>query len=106
MLEGVVTMTDYKVVDIPGYRTGGKTGTAEAPADNGVGFDGYTTSFIGMAPMDDPRYVVGITVQRPQGNVYGVTQGYTFNQVMGQVLRSNDVPPSTTPPVKLPKFYK
>ncbi|MET4001389.1 cell division protein FtsI (penicillin-binding protein 3) [Arthrobacter sp. UYCu511] len=106
MLEGVVTMTDYKVVGIPGYRTGGKTGTAEAPADNGVGFDGYTTSFYGMAPMDDPRYVVGITVQRPQGNVYGITQGYTFNQVMGQVLRSNDVPPSTTPPVKLPKFYK
>lgn len=106
LLEGVVTMTDYKVVDIPGYRTGGKTGTAEAPADNGVGFDGYTTSFIGMAPMEDPEYVVGITVQRPQGNVYGVTQGYTFNQVMGQVLRSNDVPPSTTPPVKLPKFYK
>lgn len=106
MLEGVVTMTDYKVVDIPGYRTGGKTGTSEAPADNGVGFDGYTSSFIGMAPMEDPRYVVGITVQRPQGSIYGVTQGYTFNQVMGQVLRSYDVPPSTTPPVKLPKFYK
>ncbi|MFQ4150431.1 penicillin-binding protein 2 [Arthrobacter sp. LAPM80] len=106
LLEGVVTMTDYKVVGIPGYRTGGKTGTSEAPADNGVGFDGYTASFIGMAPMDDPEYVVGITVQRPQGDIYGVTQGYTFNQVMGQVLRSYDVPPSTTPPVKLPKFYK
>ncbi len=106
MLEGVVTMTDYKVVNIPGYRTGGKTGTAEAPADNGVGFNGYTASFIGMAPMEDPRYVVGITVQRPQGDIYGVTQGYTFNQVMGQVLRSYDVPPSTTPPVKLPKFYE
>ena len=106
MLEGVVTMTDYKVVNIPGYRTGGKTGTSEAPADNGVGFDGYTSSFIGMAPMEDPKYVVGITVQRPQGSIYGVTQGYTFNQVMGQVLRSFDVPPSTTPPVKLPKFYE
>jgi cell division protein FtsI (penicillin-binding protein 3) len=106
MLEGVVTMTDYKVVGIPGYRTGGKTGTAEAPADNGVGFDGYTSSFIGMAPMDDPQYVVGITVQRPKGSIYGVTQGITFNQVMGQVLRSYDVPPSTTEPVKLPKFYE
>lgn len=106
MLEGVVTMTDYKVVNIPGYRTGGKTGTAEAPADNGVGFEGYTSSFIGMAPMDDPQYVVGITVQRPQGEIYGVTQGYTFNQVMGQVLQSFDVPPSTTPPVEPPKFYK
>ncbi|MGO2540445.1 MAG: peptidoglycan D,D-transpeptidase FtsI family protein [Specibacter sp.] len=106
MLEGVVTMADYKVVGIPGYRTGGKTGTAEAPADSGVGFDGYTSSFIGMAPMEDPKYVVGITVQRPKGEIYGVTQGVTFNQVMGQVLRSYDVPPSTTPPVEPPKFYK
>ncbi|ALE94003.1 peptidoglycan glycosyltransferase [Arthrobacter alpinus] len=106
MLEGVVTMADYKVVGIPGYRVGGKTGTAEAPADNGAGFDGYTSSFIGMAPMDDPKYVVAITVQRPQGDIYGITQGVTFNQVMGQVLRTFDVPPSTTPPVMLPKFYK
>ncbi|WP_306418921.1 penicillin-binding protein 2 [Arthrobacter sp. GMC3] len=106
MLEGVVTMADYKVVGIPGYRVGGKTGTAEAPADNGVGFDGYTSSFIGMAPMDDPKYVVAITVQRPQGDIYGITQGVTFNQVMGQVLRTFDVPPSTTPSVMLPKFYK
>lgn len=105
MLEGVVTMTDYKVVNIPGYRTGGKTGTSEAPAENGK-LSGYTSSFIGMAPMDDPQYFVAITVQRPQGSIYGVTQGYTFNQVMGQVLRTYDVPPSTTPSVKLPKFYK
>lgn len=107
MLEGVVTTTDYKVVNIPGYRVGGKTGTAEAPADDGKpGFSGYTSSFIGMAPMEDPKYVVAITVQRPQGNIYGITQGITFNQVMGQVLRTFDVPPSTTPSVKLPKFYK
>lgn len=107
MLEGVVTMTDYKVVNIPGYRVGGKTGTSEAPMDNGLGFDGnYTSSFIGMAPMEDPKYVVAITVQRPKGSIYGVTQGYTFNQVMGQVLRTYDVPPSTTPSVKLPKFYQ
>lgn len=105
MLEGVVTMTDYKVVNIPGYRTGGKTGTSEAPAENGK-LLGFTSSFIGMAPMDDPQYFVAITVQRPQGSIYGVTQGYTFNQVMGQVLRTYDVPPSTTPSVKLPKFYK
>ncbi len=106
LLEGVVTMAHYNAINVPGYRTGGKTGTSEAPAANGVGFDGYTASFIGMAPMEDPRYVVAITVQRPKGSIYGVTQGATFNQVMGQVLRTYDVPPSTTPPVKPPKFYK
>ncbi|WP_337589576.1 peptidoglycan D,D-transpeptidase FtsI family protein [Arthrobacter sp. ERGS1:01] len=106
LLEGVVTMSHYNAIGIPGYRVGGKTGTSEAPADNGVGFDGYTSSFIGMAPMDDPQYVVAITVQRPKGSIYGVTQGATFNQVMGQVLRTFNVPPSTTPSVMPPKFYK
>lgn len=106
MLEGVVTMADYNAISVPGYRVGGKTGTSEAPADNGVGFDGYTASFIGMAPMEDPKYVVAITVQRPKGSIYGVTQGAAFNSVMGQVLRTFDVPPSTTPSVKPPKYYK
>lgn len=106
LLEGVATMSHYNAINIPGYRVGGKTGTSEAPADNGVGFDGYTSSFIGMAPMEDPRYVVAITVQRPKGSIYGVTQGATFNQVMGQVLRTYNVPPSTTPPAMPPKFYK
>ncbi|MGO4385217.1 peptidoglycan D,D-transpeptidase FtsI family protein [Specibacter sp. RAF43] len=106
MLESVTTVADAKDVKIPGYRVGGKTGTAESPADNGRGFDGYTSSFIGMAPMDDPQYVVAITVQRPQGLIYGVTQGYTFNDVMGQVLHTYNVPPSTTPVVKLPQYYQ
>jgi cell division protein FtsI (penicillin-binding protein 3) len=105
MLESVATMGDAPDVKIPGYRVGGKTGTAEAPASNG-GLSGYTSSFIGMAPMDNPEYVVAVTVQQPQGLIYGVTQGYTFNDVMGQVLRTYDVPPSSTPSVKLPQFYK
>jgi cell division protein FtsI (penicillin-binding protein 3) len=106
LLRLVVMKGTGKKADAPGYRVGGKTGTSEAPAANGVGFDGYTSSFIGMAPMEDPQYVVAITVQRPKGSIYGVTQGATFNQVMGQVLRTYNVPPSTTPPAMPPKFYK
>ncbi|MCC9067503.1 peptidoglycan D,D-transpeptidase FtsI family protein [Arthrobacter cryoconiti] len=105
ILESVTTVADAKNVSIPGYRVGGKTGTAESPADNGHGFDGYTSSFAGMAPMDDPQYVVLITVQRPQGLIYGVSQGPTFNEVMGQVLQTYNVPPSTTPSVKLPQYF-
>lgn len=44
-------VTDIKV---PGYRVGGKTGTAEAVADDGIGLDGYTASLVFMAPMGDP----------------------------------------------------
>jgi cell division protein FtsI (penicillin-binding protein 3) len=55
--------------------------------------------------MEDPQYVVLVTVQHPKSNIYGVNQGPTFNDVMGQVLRTYNVPPSTTPSVKLPQYY-
>ncbi|AJT40712.1 peptidoglycan D,D-transpeptidase FtsI family protein [Psychromicrobium lacuslunae] len=95
MLEGVVTAAHYNDINVPGYRVGGKTGTAESPTAGG--FSGYTASFVGMAPMENPEYVVLVTVQHPQGNIYGVTQGPVFNSVMGQVLQTYQVPPSTTP---------
>jgi cell division protein FtsI (penicillin-binding protein 3) len=105
LLESVVTVADAKDVKVPGYRVGGKTGTAEAPRDNGIGFDGYTASFVGMAPMEDPQFVVLVTVQRPQGDIYGISQAPVFNSVMGQVLHSYNVPPSTTPSVGLQQKY-
>nr|WP_285724115.1 penicillin-binding protein 2 [Psychromicrobium sp. YIM S02556] len=103
MLESAITMQHYNDVVVPGYRVGGKTGTAESPVAGG--FNGYTASFAGMAPMDDPQYVVLVTVQHPQGNIYGITQGPVFNAVMGQVLHTEAVPPSTEPPVKLPQDF-
>ena len=53
---------------IPGYRVAGKTGTAER-ADNG-GYSGYTASFIGFAPADDPEIVVG-RAAGPEDGHYG-----------------------------------
>ncbi len=105
LLESVVTAADAKDISVPGYRVGGKTGTAEAVKDDGSGFQGYTASFVGMAPMEDPQYVVLVTVQRPQGDIYGISQAPVFNSVMSQVLHTNNVPPSTTPSVALPQRY-
>jgi cell division protein FtsI (penicillin-binding protein 3) len=105
ILESVVTAGDAKDVQVPGYRVGGKTGTAEAVKDDGSGFSGYTASFVGMAPMEDPQYVVLVTVQRPQGNIYGISQAPVFNSVMGQVLHTYNAPPSTTPSVALAQMY-
>ncbi|MET4619858.1 cell division protein FtsI (penicillin-binding protein 3) [Arthrobacter sp. 2762] len=105
ILESVVTAGGAKDVKIPGYRVGGKTGTAEAVADNGGGFNGYTASFVGMAPMDDPQFVVMVNVQRPKGNIYGISQAGVFNDVMAQVLATYDVAASTTPSVRLAQSY-
>ena len=105
ILESVVTAGGAKDVSVPGYRIGGKTGTAEAVADDGTGFDGYTASFVGMAPMEDPRYIVMVNVQRPKGNIYGVTQAGVFNDVMAQVLTKYQVPATMTSSVSLAQKY-
>lgn len=105
ILESVVTAGGAKDIKVPGYRVGGKTGTAEAVADSGSGLDGYTASFVGMAPMDDPQYVVMVNVQRPKGNIYGISTAPVFNNVMSRVLTTFNVAPSRTAPVALPQEY-
>lgn len=101
MMEVTVTQGGATEAAVEGYRVGGKTGTAEAPGPEG-GYDGYTTSFVGVAPVEDPQYLVAVTLQRPQGNVRTIGTTGTFSKIMGQVLRHYDVPPSTTEPVELP----
>jgi cell division protein FtsI (penicillin-binding protein 3) len=85
---------------------GAKTGTSESPCDDGAGFCGYTASIVGMAPMDDPRFIVEVVLQRPKGSIYGITQGPVFRSVMSQALRTYNVQPSTGEPSRLPQFAK
>jgi cell division protein FtsI (penicillin-binding protein 3) len=101
LLETVSTQGGGLPGKVDDYRVGVKTGTAEAPSDDG-GFSGYTISMAGMAPMEDPEYVVVATIQRPKGGVFSLTAGPPFKKVMAQVLSTYNVPPSTTKPVKLP----
>jgi cell division protein FtsI (penicillin-binding protein 3) len=105
ILESVVTVGGATDVKVPGYRVGGKTGTAEAVADNGAGLDGYTASFVGMAPMEDPQYVVLVNVQRPKGNIYGISTAPVFNNIMSRALAKYNVLPTSTPSVGLPQKY-
>lgn len=107
ILESAVTEGQIKEAGIDGYRVGAKTGTSQAPREDGLpGFDGFTASMVGMAPMDDPRFIVEVVVQRPKGNIYGITNGPVFKSVMSQVLRTYNVPPSSGTPVRLPQFVK
>lgn len=55
---------------IAGYRIGGKTGTADKPLDGKYSSDTYS-SFIGMAPMDDPKLAVLVVVDSPEGVQFG-----------------------------------
>lgn len=81
----------------------GGTGTAEAPSDKG-GYEGYTTSFVGVAPIEDPRFLVSITVQRPQGEVGTIGGTAQFSKIMQRTLQVYKVPRSTTEPNIIPIF--
>jgi cell division protein FtsI (penicillin-binding protein 3) len=107
ILESAVTEGQIKEAAIDGYRVGAKTGTSQSPCDDGVsGFCGYTASMIGMAPMDDPRFIVEVVLQRPKGSIYGITNGPVFRSVMSQTLRTFNVQPSTGEPARLAQYAK
>jgi cell division protein FtsI (penicillin-binding protein 3) len=98
MLEKVVEQGGIgKRAGVPGYRVGGKTGTAEI-TDEATGQYGnlHAISFIGMAPAENPQYVVAVTAykSRTVTNSLGATP--IFKSIMQQVLRTFRVPPSTT----------
>lgn len=104
MLESVVSEDGTaRSLQIPGYRVGGKTGTANRYDQATGGYSGYTSSFIGMAPAENPAFVMAISVHNPKISTYGsVVAGPVFKKVMTYALASNKVPPSTSKPPKLP----
>jgi cell division protein FtsI (penicillin-binding protein 3) len=102
MLESVVGEGGTApMAQIPGYRVAGKTGTAQRVDDTCSCYRGYTASFIGMAPADNPRLVVSVTLQRPvHGHFGGRLGGPVFRQVMSFALQTLRIPPTgTTRPV-------
>jgi cell division protein FtsI (penicillin-binding protein 3) len=108
MLEKVVEQGGIgKSADVPGYRVGGKTGTAEI-RDEVTGRYGnlYAISFIGVAPAEDPQYVVAVTAfkSRTIRNSFGATP--IFKNIMQQVLRTFRVPPSTTTSINIPTEWR
>ncbi len=95
LMESVVDSGTGGKMRIPGYRVGGKTGTGQAAGPSG-GYDGYTYSFAGVAPLEDPQFVVVATMYRPQGSWKEFSVADTFTEVMEHTLNTFDVPPSST----------
>jgi cell division protein FtsI/penicillin-binding protein 2 len=74
MLEGVLAPGGTaSEVSVPGYTLAGKTGTAQVAVDGGYSKTRYVASFVGFAPAQDPRLLVTIVVNEPQGDYYGGT---------------------------------
>jgi cell division protein FtsI (penicillin-binding protein 3) len=72
MLEGVLAPGGTaSEVSVPGYTLAGKTGTAQVAENGTYSETKYVASFIGFAPAQDPRLLVSVIVDQPQGEIYG-----------------------------------
>ena len=85
MMESVVSEGTGKNAKVAGYRIGGKTGTSE----DGVNTNKYVTSFLGVAPIDNPQIVLLVTLYNPTGEgghqgggVAAPVGGQIFNEVL------------------------
>jgi len=85
---------------ITGYQVAGKTGTAQQvdPATNEYSQTAITSTFAGVVPADNPKYVVAIMLDDPKGNSPAGTTSCAplFHDVAAYALRAADVPPSTS----------
>ncbi|MDJ0334987.1 penicillin-binding protein 2 [Salinibacterium sp. G-O1] len=88
-------------LQIPGYRTAVKSGTAEVAVDGGYSDNSVVISYAGVAPADDPQYAVVVTAGIP-ARVFSGLIAPTWRDVMAQTLTTFRVPPSTSPAPDLP----
>jgi cell division protein FtsI (penicillin-binding protein 3) len=79
---------------VPGYRVGGKTGTAYK-IDGGQYVKKYVASYVGFAPVSDPRLIVAVMIDEPSEGAHfgGDVAGPVFSRVMGSALRTLGVVP-------------
>jgi len=115
--ESSATMRDLMaaVIDSPNgvknlaldaYSSGGKTGTAQR-ADTHCGcYDGYVTSYVGFAPLDDPRLLTYVVVTHPRRGDTGTTVAApVYKDIMNQALPRYAVAPDATKRKALPTTW-
>ena len=77
--------------DVDGYNVGGKTGTAEKIGKKGYDRDRLLSSFIGVFPVEEPRYAVFVMIDEPKGQKasFGyATGGWVATPAVGKVIKS------------------
>ena len=95
ILETAVRVGSGKNCYIEGYKIGGKTGTAQKYKDGVIDRGKYISSFIGFAPADNPKYVVLVTVDEPQGYLYygSIVAAPAVKEIFQGIFTYKDIKP-------------
>lgn len=103
-LEKVVAQGTGQKAFLDGYRVGGKTGTAQKVVNGRYSKNEHIVSFIGFAPADDPKLVVYVAIDNPQGIQFGgVVAAPVVRNIMADALPYLGVQPRTN---QVDKEYK
>lgn len=97
LLENVVQKEGGKKAAIKGYRIAGKSGTAQKVINGKYPKGYYISSFVGFAPVEDPKVVVLVITDEPHGNhgIYGGTNSAPFvKMILKDTLRYMGVTPN------------
>lgn len=107
IMESVVSEGTGKNAKVAGYKIGGKTGTSE----DGVNTNKYVTSFLGVAPIEDPEVVLLVTLYNPTGEgghqgggVAAPVGGQVFSEILPymEVVKGNEEEIEKEEKVKVP----
>lgn len=106
MMESVITK-DPDVRAIPNYRMAGKTGTAQRVDPSCGCYRGYTASFVGVAPAENPQLLVYVVIDQPTRGSDGSALALPVaRQIMSTALPRYGVTPSTTKAPQEPLTYE
>jgi cell division protein FtsI/penicillin-binding protein 2 len=97
MLASVVEHGHGKRAGVPGYYVAGKTGTAQVAKKDGSGYERDVTigSFVGFAPVEDPKFVMLVKIDHPRDTIWAeATAAPLFGEIAKFMLNYFKVPPS------------
>lgn len=99
-LENVISIGGGKKAYIEGYRIAGKTGTAQKAEGGRYASGKYVASFVGMAPVDNPRFVVYVSIDEPDPSNYyaGQIVAPLAGQIFKDIFISRNIKPDTDKP--------
>ena len=94
MLESVVKDGTADHAKVNGYRVAGKTGTSKKVGPNGKYESNYIGSFVGIAPVSNPKFVIAVMIDTPSiGSYYGgPVAGPVFSSLMAEALKIYSIP--------------